>query len=237
MTALPRYSLGLGRRFAPDDRDLSFSASALLPRRLSSRTYRYWYANGWWGDQGSTSQCVAYSWMHWVEDGPVVQPSAPPPILDPAILYQEAQKVDEWPGEDYEGTSVRAGAKVLQARGFISSYYWARSLSEVIEVLLSTGPMTVGTNWYDGMFSPDADNYLQITGALAGGHAYKLDGVNKRYRHFRMKNSWSRSWGNNGYALISFDTFERLLGEDGEACIATEVKKLPRPGSTSRSSA
>ena len=32
-------------------------------------------------------------------------------------LYHEAQKVDEWPGEDYEGTSVRAGLDILRVRG------------------------------------------------------------------------------------------------------------------------
>src|SRR3954453_10392858 len=32
-------------------------------------------------------------------------------------LYHEAQKVDEYPGEDYEGTSVRAGLDVLRTRG------------------------------------------------------------------------------------------------------------------------
>lgn len=215
---------GLGRLYSPDDRDLGFRALS-LPRKTSLRNHRYWYGNGWWGDQGSTSQCVAYSWLHWLEDGPITQPSTPPPILDPAILYTEAQRVDEWPGENYDGTSVRAAAKILQSKGFISSYHWAFTLPEVIEVLLSTGPMVVGTNWYSGMDTIGADNYIRISGGIVGGHAYVLNGVNKGREHFRMKNSWGREWGDNGYALLSFSDMDRLLSEEGEACIALEVKK------------
>ena len=38
-------------------------------------------------------------------------------LYDGFWLYHEAQKVDEWPGEDYEGTSVRAGLDILRTRG------------------------------------------------------------------------------------------------------------------------
>ena len=38
-------------------------------------------------------------------------------LYDGFWLYHEAQKVDEWPGEDYDGTSVRAGLDILRKRG------------------------------------------------------------------------------------------------------------------------
>ena len=34
-------------------------------------------------------------------------------LYDGFWLYHEAQKIDEWPGEDYDGTSVRAGLDIL----------------------------------------------------------------------------------------------------------------------------
>lgn len=70
---------------------------------------------------------------------------------DARWLYAEAQKIDEWPGEDYDGTSVRAGLEILRTRGHrrriagvtqaerpgdgISAYRWLTSVAEVHSVI------------------------------------------------------------------------------------------------------
>ncbi len=215
---------GLGRLHAPDPRDANYPMRAMLPAEASTRTYRYWNASGWWGNQGDTPQCVAYAWTHWLEDGPVGQ-GGQAPVVQPSILYAEAQKVDEWPGEDYDGTSVRGGAKAVKARGFISSYAWAGLFSDIREALLEVGPVVVGVNWYDAMFEPDEAGLIHIGGEVAGGHAFVLDGISVPHKLIRMKNSWGRAWGNNGFAYLTFPDVERLLHEDGEAALAVEVRK------------
>lgn len=213
---------GLGRIHAPDARDRRFAIEP--PRRLpSSLTRRYWYANGWWGDQGRTSQCVGYSWAHWLEDGPVTHASETVPILSPSIIYTRARTVDEWSGEDYDGTSVRAGAKVLKELGYVSEYRWAFTLEALIAALLMDGPVVFGTNWYEGMFFPDASGRVNLDGELSGGHAYLLNGINVKARTIRAKNSWGRSWGREGHFTLTFEQVERLLGEEGEACLAIEA--------------
>jgi hypothetical protein len=212
---------GLGREYAPDERDRNFLMSAVM--RRSTRTHRYWFQGGWWGDQGSLPHCVAFGWTHWLEDGPIVHDDVPPPLLVPKDLYDAAQLVDEWPGTDYDGTSVRAGAKVLKSWGHIQQYRWAFSLSDVVNALLEMGPVVVGTKWYQGMFSPDANYFIHPTGSVAGGHAWVLNGVNTKEQRLRLKNSWGRNWGRTGNAFISFDDFEMLLEDDGEACIAVEA--------------
>lgn len=222
-------SRSLGRLHIPDPRDSAYPVRTLLPAR-SGRVYRYWENDGWWGDQGWTSQCVAYAWTHWLEDGPVPQ-DGPAPCVDPAAIYREAQKIDEWPGEDYEGTSVRAGAKVLQALGYIREYRWAYTLEDVVAVLLELGPVVVGTAWYDSMFDPHPDETLRIRGKRpVGGHAYLLNGVNTKTERVRLKNSWGRSWGVDGHAYLRFGDLARLLREDGEACLAVEVERPAAAG-------
>lgn len=218
-----------GRIQIIDDRDGNYPMSALLAKaeKDSTKTSRYWYANGWWGDQGGEPQCVAYAWLHWAEDGPVTQvPLArgADPVMPPGKLYKQAQKMDEWPGENYAGTSVRAGAKVLQQYGVIRAYYWAARLREVIDAILFSGPVVVGTDWYEGMMDLDPDGKVHPTGRLIGGHAYVLNGVNTKKSVFRLKNSWGKEWGKGGHAIISFRDFRTLLQRNGEACLASEVR-------------
>jgi hypothetical protein len=213
-----------GRRFAPDERDRPYALATLVAQAPEpTRRWRYWNANGWWGDQGGAPHCVGYAWAHWLEDGPVTH-RGPAPVADPARLYRMAQCIDEWPGEDYAGTSVRAGAKVLHAEGFIEAYLWAFDAATVIDALLTVGPVVVGTDWYGGMSDPEPDGRLRPDGPLQGGHAYLLDGVNLDTGRVRVKNSWGRDWGRRGFGWLDLDDLDRLIAAQGEACLAVEVR-------------
>lgn len=221
-------AFGLGRRRSADEQDQRFPIRKLLRAEPARREYRYWWPEGWWGNQQNTPQCVAYAWLHLLEDGPITQipkRRGAGPVFDPGNLYRSAQRVDEWEGQDYDGTSVRAGAKVLQRRKIIDSYWWAWSLEALVDAVLTLGPVVVGTNWYMDMFLPDRDGRARVSGTLVGGHAYVVNGVNVKKEIVRIKNSWGRHWGRRGHALLSFDDMARLLREDGEACIAMERTK------------
>ncbi|HLE03495.1 MAG TPA: C1 family peptidase, partial [Anaerolineales bacterium] len=189
---------------------------------------RYWNASGWWGDQNGFQSCVGFAWTAWVEDGPITHKpkgAKTPPLYDPAFLYAEAQKVDEWEGAEpaYFGTSVRAGAKVLKTLGLISEYRWTWDVNDVIDALLYIGPVVVGTNFYESMLTPDENGLWGIAGPVIGGHAYVLNGISQPKNLIRIKNSWSRGWGKNGFAYIMPHDLQRLLNEDGECALATEI--------------
>lgn len=216
---MPDY--GLGRLPASDPQDTNYLMAALPTMEVTDRKWRYWVDGYWFGDQGSTSECVEYSWHHWVQCAPI-KPRGSGPYWPLGSVYDEAQTLDEWEGEDYDGTSVRAGAKVLQKLGYIESYHWAWDIDTLVNALLTTGPVVVGTLWTNGMFNPDYRGIVRPTGGMAGGHAYCATGVNINTEMIRFKNSWSKSWGRTGRFWMSFDDFAKLLDEDGEACLAVE---------------
>lgn len=215
-----------GRIPVRDDRDMLYSVAPMLMQVPRIRE-KWWWDNGWWGNQRTTPHCVAYSWSHWMEDGPVIQDGIMgrrKPVFDTEKFYHVCQKLDDWPGENYAGTSVRAGAKVLQKVGIISEYRWAFNIDEIINTLLTIGPMVVGTQWTEKMQFPNRNGLIKYKGRKMGGHAYVLNGVNLDEEYFRIKNSWGKSWGDRGHGYIRFSDFEKLYNDDGEACVAGEVK-------------
>ena len=193
----------------------------IKPTPKPNLTSKYWDENGWWGNQGNKPHCVGFSWAHWIEDGPVGHGGVAP-IVSPVLIYNESQKIDEWPGENYAGTSVRAGAKYLKTRNVINSYYWAYDLNTLVDSVLKLGPVVVGTYWYNGMFYPDSNGIIKISGGIVGGHAYVINGVDISKKLFRIKNSWGRNWGKQGQAFISFSDMTRLISMNGEICLAIE---------------
>jgi hypothetical protein len=137
--------------------------------------------------------------VHYLEDGPIGH-SGRAPVVGPHTLYGEAQQVDEWPGEDYDGTSVRAGAKVL-ATAVCRRVPLGMGRRHGRHALLTKAPVVLGTNWYSGMFEPDDRGPADRRGGSAGGHAYVANGVNRDRGLVRIKNSWGRGWGIRGSCL------------------------------------
>jgi C1A family cysteine protease len=79
------------------------------------------------------------------------------------------------------------------------------------------------------MNKTNSQGYVSPTGTNMGGHAYVLNGVDTVKKVFRIKNSWGKLWGQQGYAFIRFNDFEKLLSDGGTACIAFENKLTTIP--------
>lgn len=208
---------GLGRLPAVDQRDrLHLMRAAIEPQPLPA--YRY-YRSGPILDQGATSSCVGHAWRAWLTAAPLMTRSGP----DPFTIYREAQKVDEWEGEQYNGTSVRAGAKVLASLGHISRYLWAFTAADIATWILSgQGSVVLGTDWTRSMFTPDTHGIIRPTDVVVGGHAYLCIGYSRRSGRFRIQNSWGSGWGERGRAWLLGEDLERLMRDGGEAATATE---------------
>jgi hypothetical protein len=203
-----------GRGWAEDARDRKYLIKAVATSRWS-RTWEL----GPQTDQGSTPHCVGHAWAGWLSSSPVRQR----PIL-PSGIYRLAQFVDEWQGEGYEGTSVRAAAKILSMTGHISGYQWAFKLEDAIPHVMEVGPIVLGIGWYAGMMDADGEGFIRPTGRQVGGHAVLCYGMDLRSGYARVRNSWGSSWGINGNCKIDLDDLAVLVANDGECCTASEAR-------------
>jgi len=204
-----------GREFIADSRDYPMQSVA------STRRRRRWRDRQWSGDQGYTPHCVGFAWAHWLACSPVSQ------FLDPDGIYELAQHLDEWEGTDYDGTSVRAGAKVLARLGHVTEYQFTTSEEVLRGNVLEVGPVVIGIDWYAGMDKPDRDGLIHPTGKWLGGHALLIVGYQPGF--YMLKNSWGLKWGVNGHCRIADQDVQELLDDEGEACLAIEERvRVPR---------
>lgn len=194
-----------------------FGIAAVLPDR-PPRSYT------WRGytvlDQGSEGACVGFGWSHELIARPMVVAHVDDTFA--TLVYHEARTLDEWPGEDYSGTSVLAGAKAVQARGHMKAYRWGFSLNDLIAALGYAGPVVLGLNWYTGMMNTDVEGAIKPTGQVEGGHCICAMGISVAKRRIRLVNSWGASWGEGGHCWVSYDDMERLIHEQGEQCIPVD---------------
>jgi hypothetical protein len=212
-----------------DERSRAYGIRALVPETPRSKT---WFFGGapWRSgqnlDQGTEGACVGFGWTQELIASPFAKKYHTQEDGNAAAfaLYKEAKKVDEWPGEDYEGSSVLAGAKVLASRGLIPEYRWAFSVEDLVLAVGHHGPAVVGTDWLEGMDTWDRNGVIRATGNVRGGHCYLIRGVllNPSFIRepvFRITNSWGDSWAKRGDCFIPVADFAKLLKSGGEACI------------------
>lgn len=198
-----------------DERSRAFPIRELIDEDLEPKTK-------WWGhtaklDQGIEGACVGFAWAHDLAADPVIIEDLTD--QDAFDIYYEAQKVDEWEGEDYSGTSVLAGAKILNKQGFLDEYRWAFGIDDVILTLSHHGPVVLGIPWFYDMYTPDGSHRIRPTGRLVGGHAILALAYNHEAQVVWLLNSWGPDWGWDGLCKISVQDLDSLLNQQGEACV------------------
>lgn len=217
-----------------DERSRQYPIRQLLDTTKPIRSYTW--SCPVWLDQGREGACVGFSLTQKM--------AARYPMIKNASnelaqrLYKRAQELDEWTGEDYEGTSVLGGNKAAVEAGYIKGYYWAFTLQEALLAIAYSGGGVMGINWYSGMMRPDASGFIYPTGNVAGGHAifarggkfYPIAGapaawsklpnwidyLDQERSFIRLRNSWGNDWGIGGDCLLTVRDFARLLSEAGE---------------------
>lgn len=215
-----------------DERSRIYKVRTLLADRAAKRRTAHHPARPTL-DQGTDGACVGFS----IATAMNASPRRIRPELDYAdalAAYREAQRIDEWPGEEpaYSGTSVLAGLKIAQTRGWIGSYWWCgagsgTAIDDVVDSLQTIGSVIFGVPWYRSMFDTEPGGFLEVDPAsgLSGYHA--IAGIAFRYapipgmgstrrEHVVMQNTWGTGWGGKwygigGHAYVTVEAVEQHL--------------------------
>jgi hypothetical protein len=229
---------GLGRLQEHDPRSLRFAVE-VPDRDPTNKTWRC----GVVLNQGHTSACTGFSRVADLLAAPrMVKVDDPQDMAQ--RTYKLAQTLDEWPGEDYEGSSVLGALKAVPGLGFIGEYRWAFDFGDWLRSLSYVGPSVVGTTFFNSMFEPSERGVLTVnpSSGEAGGHAYLIRAIVTDERRkkrivgspnnrdgvplLRVRNSWGHGWGKAGDAYMWADDYQKHLWPGGEQSIV--VKALHR---------
>lgn len=170
-------------------------------------------------DQGDLGSCTGNALAHVRNTVPVRKGRYL--LHEPAAIkfYSRATELDPYWGHyppDDTGSSGLAACKAGKEIGAISGYTHAFGIDQALHALVLS-PIMVGVNWYEGMFTPAERGYCWPTGKVVGGHEFAITKINVESEYVKCVNSWGNDWGLSGRFLLSWDTLERLLDEEGDA--------------------
>ena len=218
---------GLGWIPNPDERNKAYSMSLALGDNIeSNKPQTVIWQLGPILDQGQTNHCVGYAWKQWQQATPGARMDGP--TADE--IYYQCKVLDGEPNQE-DGSTTQTGVKCMGREGRVQTYLWAFSLGTFRNWILTKGPIVVGTSWYDDMFTPDANNFVSVTGPLAGGHEYLCYGYDAVKKAFKFCNSWGTDWGDKGTFWVHEAEMNKLIWHNqdlpGDACAAIETHVKP----------
>lgn len=170
-------------------------------------------------DQGQTPHCVGFGSAQWGNTLPIDDHFS---NADGNAIYYECKVIDGEPRTE-DGSDVRSAAKALRNRQRLSAYAFAASIGEACQWVLQHGPVIMGTDWTNDMFSPDSRGFVKPTGGVAGGHCYVLLGYDPASAVLTFLNSWGSTWAQNGRFHMHKADAEMLFANKGEALAAVEL--------------
>ena len=224
---LGRYSLN-ATPDAPDFRDFMYQPALIQLKPYIRRPARLSIL-----DQGSEGACTGFGLAAVINL--LNHRRGRPYDVSPRMLYTMARRHDEWPGEDYSGSSCRGAIKGWYAMGVcrekdwpynsrvrdltitrakkarentLGAYYRLRHrISDFHAALNEVGSIFVSADVHSGWDrSQVKDGRIRQRPEIIGGHAFAIVGYTEE--GFWVQNSWGPGWGRNGVALWSYEDWQ-----------------------------
>lgn len=161
--------------------------------------------------------------------------------VSPRMLYEMARKHDEWPGEQYSGSSCRGAIKGFGEMGVCRESYWpyrddrpgeltvkaakdarantigayyrlSHRVSDFHAALNEAGAIFCSADVHSGWGASAIKNgVIPLRSTATGGHAFAIVGYNNK--GFWVQNSWGRGWGQGGLALWTYEDWHANLAD------------------------
>lgn len=185
-------------------------------------------------DQGKEGACTGYGLAtvaNYLLKTRSMRPDAT--AVSARMLYNMAKRYDEWPGEDYEGSSARGAMKGWHKHGICAGRLWAdrdvddeltaeraadaitrplgsyfrvnhKDLVAMHSAISEVGVLFATARVHSGwMDVRTGDRDIRYASDLLGAHAFAIVGYDER--GFWIQNSWGADWGAGGLARIGYD--------------------------------
>lgn len=128
-------------------------------------------------------------------------------------IYPEPEADMSW--KTYvDANTIPEKIKVDALKHKIESYWSvAKIINHVKDVLLTGNSVDISMGWYSVFNKPMEDGTLPSydRSSYSGGHNAEIVGWNDKKELLKFKNSWSKSWGKDGYFYMPYDFFKNLV--------------------------
>lgn len=150
--------------------------------------------------------------------------------ISPHMLYDLARRYDEWPGEDYDGSSCRGAMKGWHKHGVCELGLWRKSHGGTLSAAVASnaaqhplgayfrvnhrdlvamhaaitevGILYASCTVHSGWDAVGKDGRIRFADDSLGGHAFAIVAYDER--GFWLQNSWGKGWGQQGCGHVSY---------------------------------
>lgn len=217
-----------------DFRDKMYQASLYeVPTKIDLEDYKKWEVPIL--DQGQEGACTGFG-LATVANYLLHRRKIVPDVkqVSPRMLYEMAKRYDEWPGENYSGSSARGAMKGWYKHGVCGEECWPYNNKKKDQRLNEARTTDALKRPLGAYYRVNHKDLVAIHSAMAEvGILYATGTVHEGWenidengvipfmetalgghafaivaydiRGFWIQNSWGKDWGKEGFALITYD--------------------------------
>lgn len=206
----------LGRHVHHDPRSREFTAEQAPA--IVSVTHA---ATGLPLDQGKIGSCTANALCGALDSAPDSAGGTSLAEADAVHLYELETNLEgePYPPNDPGGSGLMV-CKAAKQLGLISSYSHAFGIEQALQALVLR-PVITGIKWYSSFDTPDHTGLVELAegATVRGGHEIVADGIDAEKKLVWFWNSWGTQYGVGGRFCMTFNTWDHLLGEQGDVTV------------------
>ncbi len=196
-------------------------------------------ADGMILDQGDEGACTGFglgaciNYLHWERWQRAGTQGPRPARVSTRMLYHMAKLYDEWPGEDYDGSSCRGAMKGWHHHGVCDEVLWPYrkrftdpkegwqqdaavrplgayyrvnkdSIVDMQAAIQEVHAISVSATVHEGWWLKKADSLPVIDASGAEAGGHAFALVGYNAEGFIVQNSWGPDWGYRGFAILTY---------------------------------